>query len=125
LHNIINVYHIATRMLLSFITILYLSLFLGEIVYANTPNTQNTSPVVQLQKPTLIVGSEQDFPPFSTGMTDETAGGFTVELWKAVATEAGLNYHIKVLPFHELLHEFKEGKIDVLINLNIIDEADV
>jgi diguanylate cyclase (GGDEF)-like protein/PAS domain S-box-containing protein len=116
-------------MLLSFITILYLSLFMGEIVYANTPknqaNTQNTSPVVQLQKPTLIVGSEQNFPPFSTGMTDETAGGFTVELWKAVATEAGLNYHIRVLPFHTLLQEFKEGKIDVLINFNIIDEAHV
>jgi PAS domain S-box-containing protein len=123
MHKIINVSHIAIRILLSFIIILYLSLFVGEIVYANTPNTQNISPVVQLQKPTLIVGSEQDFPPFSIGMTDETAGGFTVELWKAVATEAGLNYHIKVLSFHELLQEFKEGKIDVLINLNIIDEA--
>lgn len=66
---------------------------------------------------TLIIGSEQDFPPFATGMTDETAGGFTVDLWKAVATEESLNYTIRVRPFRQILQEFKEGKIDVLINL--------
>ncbi len=66
---------------------------------------------------TLIVGSEQDYPPFATGTTDQTAGGFTVELWRAVAAESGLNYTIRVRPFHQILQEFKEGKIDVLINL--------
>ena len=71
----------------------------------------------QVQKDTLVVGSEQDYPPFATGMTDATADGFTVDLWKAVAAEAGLNYVIRVRPFHEILQEFKEGKIDVLINL--------
>ena len=70
---------------------------------------------------TLVVGSEQDYPPFATGMSDATAGGFTVDLWKAVATEAGLNYTLRVRPFHQLLEEFKEGKIDVLINLAISD----
>jgi len=69
------------------------------------------------QKNTLVVGSEQDYPPFATGMADATAGGFTVDLWKAVAAEAGLNYTIRVRPFHQILQEFKEGKIDVLINL--------
>src|ERR1700676_4966468 len=66
---------------------------------------------------TLVVGSEEEFPPFSTGFTSETAGGFTVELWKAVAKESRLNYTIRVLPFNQILKEFKEGKIDVLINL--------
>ena len=65
----------------------------------------------------LIVGSEEDFPPFALGKTDETAGGFTVELWKAVAAESGLNYTIRVRPFRQILDEFKNGKIDVLINL--------
>jgi len=66
---------------------------------------------------TLVVGSEQDFPPFATGMTADTAGGFTVDLWKAVAAEAGLDYTIRVAPFHQILQEFKEGKVNVLINL--------
>ncbi|SIS96325.1 EAL domain-containing protein [Neptunomonas antarctica] len=74
------------------------------------------------QTKTLIVGSEQDFPPFATGMTDSTAGGFTVDFWKAVAAEARLKYSIRVLPFREALQEFKEGRIDVLINLAISDE---
>lgn len=70
----------------------------------------------------LVIGSEQDYPPFATGMTDDTAGGFTVDLWKMVAQAAGFNYRLRVLPFHELLREFKEGKIDVLINLAMTDE---
>ncbi|MFT5533805.1 MAG: diguanylate cyclase (GGDEF)-like protein/PAS domain S-box-containing protein [Burkholderiaceae bacterium] len=70
----------------------------------------------------LIVDSEQDYPPFSTGMTDDTAGGFTVDLWKAVAEEAGLSYTIRVRPFHQALSEFRSHKADVLINLAISDE---
>ena len=70
----------------------------------------------------LVVGSEQDFPPFATGMTNATAGGFTVELWRAVAAEAGLASQIRVEPFHELLRDFQDGRIDVLINLAQSDE---
>ncbi|MBA3505946.1 MAG: EAL domain-containing protein [Betaproteobacteria bacterium] len=66
---------------------------------------------------TLIVGSEEDYPPFVVGRSIETAGGFTVELWQAAAKESGLNYALRVAPFHQILEEFKAGKIDVLINL--------
>jgi diguanylate cyclase (GGDEF)-like protein/PAS domain S-box-containing protein len=45
-----------------------------------------------------------------------------VDFWKSVAAEAGLEYTIRVLPFNQVLQEFKEGKIDVLINLAISDE---
>jgi PAS domain S-box-containing protein len=70
----------------------------------------------------LVVGSEEDYPPFSIGKTDETAGGFTVELWKAVAAEQELSYTIRVRPFRQLLEEYKAGQIDVLINLAQSDE---
>ena len=70
----------------------------------------------------LVVGSEEDYPPFAVGHTDETAGGFTVELWQEVARQSGLKYSIRVLPFHQLLAEFKEGKVDVLLNLAQSDE---
>lgn len=75
-----------------------------------------SSVTIASSKPTLIVGSEQDLPPFATGMTDATAGGFSVDLWKAIAAEAGFNYSMRVRPFHQLVQEFKDGKIDVLIN---------
>ncbi|MYM98553.1 transporter substrate-binding domain-containing protein, partial [Duganella vulcania] len=69
------------------------------------------------QERTLVVGSEEEFPPFSTGTSSATAGGFTVELWRAVARERGLAYTLRVAPFNQILQEFKDGKIDVLINL--------
>lgn len=93
---------------------------LTDSYQSDTSLTPHSAP--QIQKATLIVGSEQDYPPFATGMTDETAGGFTVDLWRAVAAEAGLNYQLRVLPFHQLLDEFRQGKIDVLINLAQSDE---
>ncbi len=65
----------------------------------------------------LVVGSEQEFPPFSTGTTSANAGGFTVELWQVVARERGIAYTLRVGPFSQILQEFKDGKIDVLINL--------
>ncbi len=75
------------------------------------------SPLVYAETKTLIVGSEQDYPPFALGSTDATASGFTVELWKAVATESQLKFKLRVLPFHDLLREFKAGKMDVVLNL--------
>ena len=110
-----------------FVIVIFLALFASGAAQALTSNpsgivAQNLPPAHQVQKDTLVVGSEQDYPPFATGMSDVTAGGFTVELWKAVAAEAGLNYTLRVRPFHQILQEFKEGKIDVLINLAHSDE---
>lgn len=70
----------------------------------------------------LVVGSEQNYPPFALGMNDSEASGFTVELWRAVAKESHINSDIRVLPFHDVLQEFKLGHIDVLINLAESDE---
>ena len=112
----------------SVILVFFLALLMSSFAQALT--TDNSTSIIEKLKAsdlqgendTLIVGSEQDYPPFATGMTDATAGGFTVDLWKAVAAEAGLKYTIRVLPFHALLQEFKAGKIDVLINLAISKE---
>ena len=110
-----------------FLSVLIL-LLISNAVYQFIPESQagikvqNPTQVTLIQKPTLIVGSEQEFPPFATGMTDATAGGFTVDLWEAVAKEAGLNYKIRVLPFHQILQEFQAGRIDVLINLAQSDQ---
>ena len=117
------------RRLLILSLAIFLTIISSNSVYANTPELQIGSPQQKnsqsnlSQKSILIVGSEQNFPPFATGMTDEEASGYTVELWKAVAEEMGLNYQIRVLPFHHLIDEFKAGEIDVLLNFNVIDEA--
>lgn len=83
---------------------------------------QFTNPFSRSDDKPLIVGSEQDFPPFALGKTDATADGFTVELWRSVAKEAHLKSTIRVLPWNQVLAEFKAEKIDVLINLAQSDE---
>lgn len=104
-----------------FVFFFCLFIFESSIAYAlTTPKLFPESN--KSQNSLLIVGSEQEFPPFSTGMTDKDAGGFTVDLWKAVAAEVGLNYTIRVMPFHQLLQAFKEGKVDVMINLAQSDQ---
>lgn len=82
---------------------------------------QFINPFSHEDKP-LIVGSEQDFLPLALGKTDDTADGFTVELWRAVAEEAHLNSRIRVLPWNQVLDEFNAEKIDVLINLAMSNE---
>jgi PAS domain S-box-containing protein len=72
--------------------------------------------------PELVVGSELDYPPFALVTADNQADGFTVELWKAVAHEAGLNSVIRTGPFHKILGGFKADEIDVMINLAQSDE---
>ena len=80
------------------------------LLWAEISQAQNQS-----AKP-LVVGSEEDYPPFSIGKTAEAAGGFTLELWKAVAAEQKLNHTVRVDSFRKILEDFKEGQIDVLIN---------
>ncbi|MDP3744938.1 MAG: EAL domain-containing protein [Methylotenera sp.] len=115
-----------TKSFLSVTARFFISLFVGVVsisqTHAATHHNQPGSTLTPPQNNTLIIGSEQDFPPFATGTTDASADGFTVDLWKAVATEAGINYTIRVRPFYQILQEFKDGKIDVLINLAQSDE---
>ena len=65
----------------------------------------------------LVVGSEQHYPPLAIGHDAESADGFSVDLWKAVAAQSGIRYQIRVEPFHLLLQDFKNGKIDIMLNL--------
>ncbi len=125
---------ISWRWLVKFVAVLGTAIVLAPAVnaLAQTLPTSNSASAAHPpppaaapgQTPTLVVGSEQDYPPFATGMTDETAGGFTVDLWKAVAAEAGLKYTLRVRPFHQILQEFRDGRIDVLINLAQSGERD-
>jgi len=80
-------------------------------------HAQNPTPTPFIPGRSLLVGSELDYPPFALVKPDRTASGFTVELWQAVAQEAGLQSTIQTGPFHEILAGFKADKVDVMINL--------
>ncbi len=116
----LHVCRVFGQMGLLFLSASLVMLFMGSLAQASSTTSDIPAALPlhsPIQKEILIVGSEQDYPPFATGMTDAEAGGFTVELWKAVAVEAGLSYIIRVKPFREVLQDFKEGRTDVVINL--------
>lgn len=121
-----SIWRYFTKSFLSVAAYFFISLFVGVVsfsqAHATTHHNQSSNAVNPTQNNILIIGSEQDFPSFATGTTDASADGFTVDLWKAVAIEAGLDYTIHVRPFYQILQEFKDGKIDVLINLAQSDE---
>jgi ABC-type amino acid transport substrate-binding protein len=91
-------------------------------IYALLGFLLTISPLSHSEDKPLIVCSEQNYPPFALGLTDATADGFTVELWRKVAEESHISSTIRVMPFHKVLQEFKEGNCDVLINLAQSDE---
>jgi len=103
---------IASWILIHLLTIFFFLPFAGPALAAESAAAGKT----------LIVGSEPNFPPFAIGYSEETADGFSVELWKAVAAESHLNYTLRVRPFHQLIEELKSGRIDVLVNVGQSEE---
>lgn len=83
------------------------------MAYALAPDhqTHNISPATQNHKSTLIIGIEQSIPLIATGTADKTDSGLTVALWKAVAADVGLNYHIAMLSFTDLLKSLNQAKL--------------
>ena len=62
----------------------------------------------------LRSASELDYPPFSVVQKDGSAGGFSVDLLKAVCEAADLKVAFRVGPWNEIKTALAEGRLDVL-----------
>jgi len=65
----------------------------------------------------LIACSEYDFSETAFEQAGGTAGGFAVELWRAVATDANVISTIQAQSWSETLQSFKNGECDVVLNM--------
>lgn len=65
-------------------------------------------------KRTLTVGVEEQFKPFAY-VEHNRAQGFDIELWKAIAKEAGFRYEFKPMGQGEMLKAIEKEKIDVAL----------
>ncbi len=99
----------------------FLSLFLflvsvpiSSLAFANT---QATSVRV------LISATEYDYPPFSVTKGGE-ADGFSVELLRAVAREAGLSVSFYVNEWSVIKNRLENGELDVLPLVSYSEERD-
>ncbi|MBN2557398.1 MAG: transporter substrate-binding domain-containing protein [Clostridia bacterium] len=67
--------------------------------------------------------TEYDYPPFSV-TEGGVADGFSVELLKAVAEEAGISLSFKIDRWSTIKQELEEGKLDVLPLVGYTEERD-
>lgn len=65
-------------------------------------------------KKTLQVGIENNFKPLGYVENDEKKG-FEIELWDAIAKEAGFQYELKPMGMGEMMKAVESGKIDAAI----------
>ncbi|MBN1198097.1 MAG: transporter substrate-binding domain-containing protein, partial [Bacteroidales bacterium] len=63
---------------------------------------------------TIIIASEPDYPPYCIVEENGEAAGFSIDLFKAVAKEAGLKIRIKVGIWNQIKKDLAEGQINAL-----------
>ena len=80
----------------------------GQIQAFQTPGTDSSD------KDTLRVGCELDYPPYCFQSDQGEAAGFSVELFRAAASEMGLEVEFKLGPWNTLKYDLVRGKLDAL-----------
>lgn len=62
----------------------------------------------------MVVGIEQDYPPFSFFDKDGKATGFDVEITTAIAQVMGITVDIKMGKWHQIRNNLANGRIDAI-----------
>jgi len=66
------------------------------------------------QEQVIVVGADNNFPPFEFADKNGQPAGYTVDLIHAVASEMGIHIRVVTGPWSELRRQFDQGNIDVL-----------
>ena len=70
-----------------------------------------------LDKPTIVIGTELDYPPYSFTGDDGRPTGFNVELTQAIAEVMGLDVEIRIGPWSEIRDALETGRIDAIVGM--------
>jgi glutamine transport system substrate-binding protein len=61
---------------------------------------------------TLQIGTDNSFKPFAYLDEDGNVAGFDIDLWDAIAKEAGFQYEMKPMDFSGIINSVKAGTLD-------------
>jgi polar amino acid transport system substrate-binding protein len=64
----------------------------------------------------LVLGTPGDFPPFSVTSAQGDLIGFDIALARELAKSMGVNLRIVRLPFHQLIPNLKDNKVDIIMS---------
>ena len=77
-----------------------------------------------LDKSTVVIGTEVDYPPYSFMGDDGRPTGFNVELTQAIAEVMGLDVEIRIGPWSEIRDALETGRIDAIVGMYYSPERD-
>jgi len=66
-------------------------------------------------QPAVMIVATKESPPFSFRGADGQWTGISVELWRHMANELGLNYEFQEMALEEMFEELETGKIDAAV----------
>ena len=105
-------------------TLLCWLLFGLVFIVPTTSSLAATSDSDKNAKDKLIVGTKES-PPFSMKRGDGTWEGLSIDLWKAVAEDIGLDYEFKEMTLGELLNGVYDDKLTAAVAaLTVTDERE-
>jgi glutamine transport system substrate-binding protein len=72
---------------------------------------------------TLVIGTDTSFVPFAYTNESGESEGFDIELWDAIAQEAGIEYELKPMDFGAIINDIQTGGLDgAIAGMTITDE---
>jgi polar amino acid transport system substrate-binding protein len=77
-----------------------------------------------LDKSSIVIGSELDYPPYSFVGDDGRPTGFNVELAQAIAEVMDLDVEIRIGPWGEIRDALETGRIDAIVGMYYSSERD-
>jgi len=80
------------------------------LIFLCIPNTQGQ----ELLNKKLIIGTKHT-PPFAIKNNDGTWSGVSIDLWREIVQELGLNYELNEFDLQSLLKGVQSGSIDVAV----------
>lgn len=95
------------------------------LIFANSPSGALEDALEKPPEYTILnSGSELDYPPFAVVQKDGTAGGFSVDLLKAVVRAVGMDVSFVVGPWNEVKQGLINGDFDVLPLVSYSEKRD-
>jgi two-component system sensor histidine kinase EvgS len=73
----------------------------------------------------IIIGGDENYPPFEFTDADGKPAGLNVEITRAVARAVGLDHEIRLGPWHQITEGLEQGKIDAIQGLLNSTERDL
>ncbi len=84
----------------------------------------HTQPATPSSAPRKLIVGTHEAPPFIIKAPDGSFSGISIDLWRHLADTLRLDYEIRDVPVADLVTSARDGRVDVVVSLNISAERE-